>query len=191
MSDDKENEDVVDAVLEGEVVDAAELEESDQPEEETELTELTIEEKLAASEAQAAEYLDGWKRAMAETDNIRKRFSKLETDMYTNARVNIATELLPLLDDFALAMDSVPDAIAADDWYKGLALLPRKLGTIIEKIGLEQVAAVGEEFDPSFHQAIMSEESDEHESGIVIKQFQAGYKIGERIIRPAVVVVAA
>lgn len=190
MTDDKDKEkieeivDEVADVLEGDVISPDETEQPDE-------VELTIEEQLAAEQAKSAEYLDGWKRAMAEADNIRKRFSKLETDMYTNARINIATELLPIIDDFALAMDSVPTSIAADDWYKGLELLPRKLATIVEKIGLEKIESVGAEFDPSVHNAIMQEESDEYESGIVIKQYQAGYKMGDRVIRPAVVVVAA
>lgn len=170
---------IVDA--DGDVVDA----EAEEP------VVLTVEEQLVQAQALAEEHRNNWLRTVADVENQKKRLKKLETDMYTNARVNIGTELLPVLDDFNLAMQSVPEAIAADDWYKGLELVPRKLAAVVEKIGLKRIESVGHEFDPSLHQAIQSQESDEHESGTVIKEFQAGYEIHGRIVRPAIVVVAA
>ena len=178
---------IVDA--DGAVVDEADP--SADPSNEEEPVVLTVEDQLEQAQALAEEHRNNWLRTLADVENQKKRLKKLETDMYTNARVNIGTELLPVLDDFNLAMQSVPETIAADDWYKGLELVPRKLAAVIEKIGLKKIDSVGHEFDPSLHQAIQSVESDEFESGTVIKEFQAGYEIHGRIVRPAIVVVAA
>lgn len=154
-------------------------------------TEPTLEERLAAAEARAAENLEGWQRARAEFANARKRFEKLQSEAWTNAAVEIASQLLPVLDDFDLALANVPDDIAQSEWYGGLQLVPRKLETILERINIERIAAVGQPFDPHLHNAIMREPSDEYATDTVLRQFQAGYRIGERVIRPAVVVVAA
>lgn len=153
--------------------------------------EPTLEEKLAAAEAKAKENLDGWQRARAEFANARKRFDKQRLDSRMNALVEMAGKLLPVIDDFDLAFQNVPDEIASNDWYGGLELIPRKLNTILEGIGIERIEAVGQEFNPNWHNAIMQEESADHPSDTVIKEFQAGYKIGERVVRPSVVVVAA
>ena len=153
--------------------------------------EPTIEEKLAAAEAKAAENLEGWQRARAEFDNARKRFQKGRLEARTNAMVNIAEQLLPVLDDFDLAFGNVPDEVAESEWFGGLELIPRKMFGILEKIGIERVGSVGEAFDPNFHNAIMREDSAEYETDTVIREFQGGYKIGDRVIRPAIVVVAS
>lgn len=153
--------------------------------------EPTLEEQLAAAEAKAKENLDGWQRARAEFANARKRFEKQRLDARMNALVEMAGKLLPVIDDFDLAFQNVPDEIAESDWYGGLELIPRKLNTILEGIGIERIEAMGQPFDPNLHNAIMQEESADHESDTVIKEFQAGYKIGERVVRPSVVVVAA
>lgn len=153
--------------------------------------ELTIEEKLAAAEAKAAENLEGWQRARAEFDNARKRFQKSRVEARTNALVDIAEQLLPVLDDFDLAFGNVPEEIAESEWFGGLELIPRKLNAILEKIGIQRIGTVGEPFDPNVHNAIMREDSAEFSTDIVIREFQGGYKIGERVIRPAIVVVAS
>ena len=153
--------------------------------------ELTIEEKLAAAEAKAKEHLEGWQRARAEFDNARKRFQKGRIEARTNAKVDIAEQLLPVLDDFDLAFGNVPEEVSETEWYGGLELIPRKLTGILEKIGIERIGTVGEPFDPNFHNAIMREDSAEYETDTVIREFQGGYKIGDRVIRPAIVVVAS
>ena len=153
--------------------------------------ELTMEEKLAAAEAKAAENLEGWQRALAEFDNARKRFQKGRIDARANAMVDIAEQLLPVLDDFDLAFGNVPEEISESEWFGGVELIPRKMFGILEKIGISRVGSVGEPFDPNVHNAIMREDSAEYETDTVIREFQGGYKIGDRVIRPAIVVVAS
>jgi molecular chaperone GrpE len=153
--------------------------------------EPSLEEKLAAAEAQAAEYLEGWQRARAEFANARKRLEKSRIEARRNATVDVVGKLLPILDDFTRALDNVPDHVAEDSWFEGVALVHRKLQGILEEAGIEPIEAVGAPFDPNYHEAVMQEESDEYESGIIIKELQKGYHLGERVIRPAMVVVAA
>lgn len=153
--------------------------------------ELTLEEQLAAAQAQAAEYLDGWQRARAEFANARKRLEKSRIEARRNATVEVIAQLLPVLDDFERALDNVPEEIAGNSWFEGLALVHRKLRAILEHEDIERIGAVGEPFDPNIHEAVLQEESDEYESGVVMKELQAGYRLGERVIRPAMVVVAA
>ncbi|MGB1251627.1 MAG: nucleotide exchange factor GrpE [Candidatus Promineifilaceae bacterium] len=152
---------------------------------------LTVEEKLAAAEAQAAENLEGWQRARAEFDNARKRFQKARVEARTNAKVDIAEQLLPVLDDFDLAFGNTPEEIRETEWFGGVGLIPRKMAGILEKIGIQRIGTIGEPFDPNFHNAIMREDSAEYDTDTVIREFQGGYKIGDRVIRPAIVVVAS
>lgn len=170
-------------------VEASEAEPSADGEEAAE--ELSLEEQLAAAEAQAAEYLDGWQRARAEFANARKRLEKSRIEARRNATVEVIGKLLPILDDFGRALDNVPEPVAEDDWFAGIALIHRKLVGILEEEEIERIDAVGAPFDPNFHEAVMQEESEEYESGVVMKELQTGYRLGERVIRPAMVVVAA
>ena len=152
---------------------------------------LSLEEQLAEAEARAAEYLDGWQRARAEFANARKRLEKSRIEARRNATVEVIGKLLPILDDFGRALENVPETVAEDDWFAGIALVHRKLVGILEEENIERIDAVGAPFDPNFHEAVMQEESEEYESGVVMKELQSGYRLGERVIRPAMVVVAA
>lgn len=165
--------------------------EAPQDQEAADDADLSVEEKLAEAEARAAEYLEGWQRARAEFANARKRMDRDRTEARRNATIEVVGSLLPILDDFERALDTVPEEIAANSWFEGVALVHRKLRTILDNVNIERIDAVGEPFDPNFHEAVLQEESDEHESGIVIKELQTGYRLNDRVIRPAMVVVAA
>ena len=108
-----------------------------------------------------------------------------------NATIEVVSRLLPILDDFERALDTVPEDVAANTWFEGVALVYRKLRSILETVDIERIEALGQPFDPNLHEAVLQEESDEHESGIVIKELQKGYRLNDRVIRPAMVVVAA
>jgi molecular chaperone GrpE len=148
-------------------------------------------EQLAEAEAKAAEYLDGWQRARAEFANARKRLERERIESRRKATIDVAARLLPVLDDFQRAIENAPAAVADDSWFEGIALVHRKLVGILEEIGIEPIKALGEPFDPNVHEAVLQEESDAFESGTVCKELQTGYRMGERVIRPAMVVVAA
>lgn len=151
---------------------------------------LSLAEQLAAAQAEAAEYRDGWLRVRAEFANARKRMDRQQLDSYNNALVDVIKKLLPVLDDFDRAMGSVPAFVLEDSWYAGIELVQRKLYGILEGMNIEPIKAVGQTFDPNLHEAIMQVDASEYESGIIAQELQTGYKHGDRIIRPAMVAVA-
>lgn len=156
----------------------------------TQAEEPTVEQKLAEAEARAAEYLDGWQRERAEFANARKRLERSRAEARQNATIELIGSLLPILDDFERAIDNVPEAIASDGWFGGITLIYRKLQAILERENIERIVSVGEPFDPTYHEAVMQEASDVFESGAVVRELQSGYRLDNRVIRPAMVVVA-
>lgn len=176
-------------VIEGELVSEKEAGEPEDGESTEEA--LSLEEQLEAAEAKAAEYLDGWQRARAEFANAKKRLEKSRVEARRNATVEVIGKILPILDDFERALENVPEEIAGDSWFEGIALIDRKLHDILKSENIERIETVGRSFDPNLHEAVLQEESDEYESGTVIKELQSGYRLDERVIRPAMVIVAA
>ncbi len=150
----------------------------------------TLEEQLAQAQAEAAHNLDGWQRAQADLANARKRFDKQQAEIYGRTLADVIAKLLPALDDFERALDNVPAEIAEHSWYDGVTLVQRKLLTLLENLNVKPIEALGQPFDPNFHEAIMQEPSDEYESGVVTRELQKGYQIGGRVIRPSLVNVA-
>jgi molecular chaperone GrpE len=179
-----------DEILEGEVIQASEAALEDGS--------ISIEEKLAltqaaleASEAKASEYLDGWQRAQAEFTNFRKRQERERELMRFEAVGRVARRYLPIVDDMQRALKDRPKEGEGAAWAEGIELIYRKLMSILEAEGVTPIEAAGQIFDPNLHEAVVQSESDEHESGVVIEVLQTGYKMGERVLRPAMVRVAA
>ena len=164
--------------------------ESDMPAEQAEPEELSLEAQLEAARAEAARNLDGWMRAQAEFSNARKRMDKQRSESYINATAKVVTELLPALDDLDRALKDVPQAVQEHSWLEGITLLQRKLQTILDGWNVKPIKAVGQPFDPNLHEAIMQEPSEEYECGVVTKELQQGYQLGDRVIRATLVYVA-
>ena len=152
---------------------------------------LSLEEQLEKAQADAAANLDGWQRARAEFANARRRMDKQLAEAYSSATADVVSRLLPVIDDFDRALANVPETVAKDGWFDGIRLVNKKLNSILENANIERISSVGKPFDPNVHEAILQEPSDEYESGIIVRELQSGYKAGERVIRPALVVVAA
>ncbi len=151
---------------------------------------LSLEEQLAAAKAEAARNLDGWQRTQAEFANARKRFDKQRVEAYANANVELVGKLLPLIDDFERALESVPENDQSDPWIAGMALVYRKMLAVLDEMNVQFIPSVGETFDPNFHEALTQEPSDEYESGVIVREMRRGYRLGDRVIRPALVSVA-
>ena len=177
-----------DEVLEGEVISESDLEDNAIPiEEKLELLQAALE----ASETKAADYLDGWQRAKAEFTNFRKRQER-ERDLARFETVGrVAKRYLPIVDDMERALSERPTEGSGAAWSEGIELIYRKLMNTLEAEGVTPIEAQGEHFDPNLHEAVVQTESDEHESGQVIEVLQTGYKIGDRVLRPATVRIAA
>jgi molecular chaperone GrpE len=152
--------------------------------------EPSLEKQLEAAKEEASKNMDSLLRAQAELSNARKRFEKQQALVYTNANADLVLKLLPALDDFDRAMESVPEVIKDDKWFEGIELVHRKLLGILESLNVTEIVAVGEPFDPNFHDALAQEPSDAYESGIVTREMIKGYQLGDRVIRPALVYVA-
>lgn len=150
-----------------------------------------VEDQLAAALAEAEDYKDRWLRSQAEFANARKRMEKQRLDTYTNATASVIDKLLPIVDDFERAMENLPAEISENSWLEGMQLVQRKLVSTLDNFNVTAIDAVGEPFDPNMHEAITQEPTDEFESGVVCRVLQTGYKIGDRVIRPSLVVVAA
>jgi len=149
-----------------------------------------LQKDLEAAQAKAAEYLDGWQRSRAEFSNYKKRVEKEQAETYQNAAARIIARYLDVLDDFDRAMTDRPLEGEVAKWADGVTLIYRKLQNILETEGVTRIEAEGQEFDPTLHEAVTHEESDSHPAGHIIAVLRQGYKLGEKVIRPALVRVA-
>jgi molecular chaperone GrpE len=140
--------------------------------------------------AQADEYLDGWQRARAEFANFKKRTERDREEVRGRILGEILTRYLDIIDDLDRALLDLPTDGENKSWAEGIELIHLKLIAIVESEGIEPIQAEGEIFDPNLHEAISYEETDDHQDGQVIEVIKQGYKLGDRILRPAVVRVA-
>jgi molecular chaperone GrpE len=162
------------------------------PEAQAKAASEALQKDLQAAQAKAAEYLDGWQRARAELANYKRRIEKEQTEIYQNAAGRIIARYLEVLDDFDRAMKERPAADNGDlaKWADGTALIYRKLQNVLDAEGVTRIEAEGKEFDPTVHEAVTQEPCDTHPTGHVIAVVRQGYKLGDKVIRPALVRVA-
>jgi molecular chaperone GrpE len=153
--------------------------------------EIDLEKQLAEAQAKATEYLDGWQRARAEFVNYRKRAEKERDESFQNASAETLRKILPIIDDFDRAVSNVPADKADDEVIKGFSLIHRKLLALLESSGIKVINPVGEKFDPAFHEAIGQDESSDVPGGHITVVLQKGYVHGDKVLRPALVRVAA
>lgn len=144
--------------------------------------------QVAEAETKKQEYLDALQRERADFTNFRRRVESEKSQMWEQASSETVKKLLPVLDDLERA---IANRQAGDAWADGIEMVYRKFKSILEKEGIATIEALGQPFDPNLHEAIMQEESQEYESGVVIAVLQQGYLHGGRVLRPAMVKVAA
>jgi molecular chaperone GrpE len=141
--------------------------------------------------AQAKEYLDQWKRAAADFANLRKRQAKEQEEMRQWANARLIQDLLPVLDDLDLALKTLNDQELKNDWAQGVQLVAHKMRTTLERSGVQEITVeLGTPFDPAVHEAIFYEETTNIPEGSVSEVIRQGYKLGDRVLRPAMVKVA-
>ena len=139
--------------------------------------------KDAEEEALNLKYM----RLMADFQNFKRRTEKEKSDIYAFANEKIISELLNVIDNFERALAA---GNADDSFYKGMEMILKQLLGVVEKAGASEIAALGEDFDPNFHNAVMTEDSTEYESGKVTEVLQKGYILNNKVIRPSMVKVA-
>ena len=146
------------------------------------------EDRLAALAAERDDAVDRWKRTAADFDNFRKRALRERQEFVTLANERLVQDLLPILDDLERALEAAAQHQEAQ-LEEGVRLTHRALAALLERNGVKEIET-GAKFDPHVHEALLSQPSDAEE-GSVIEVVQKGYKLGDKVIRPARVVVAA
>lgn len=151
--------------------------------------------ELKRVETEIADLKDRLARRQADFENYRKRGERERGETYERVVAEIAAKLLPVLDNLKRALDTEASLEAGESdefrhFLSGVDLIFKQLGGVIEALGVRPVSAVGERFDPHIHEAVVSEATDEHEPDTVMEEILSGYRLGDKLIRPALVKVA-
>src|SRR6266540_3628843 len=143
--------------------------------------------RIAELEKEAAEYKDQWLRAAADCKNFKRRTDQERADLIRGASAGLVLKLLPVLDDLQRAISSVTPEVANSAWYGGFKLIPQKLQTVLESEGVAPIQAVGQDFDPNFHEAVIYEAAGADQENKVVAELQKGYMLRDRVLRPTMV----
>jgi molecular chaperone GrpE len=151
--------------------------------------------ELKRLEAENAELRDRLARRQADFENYRKRVERERTETYNRVVADIAAKLLPVLDNLkrALETEASVEATESDEFrhfLSGVDLIYKQLNGVLEALGVKQIASVGEQFNPHLHEAVVTEATNEYEPDTVMQEIVAGYRLGDKLIRPALVKVA-
>jgi molecular chaperone GrpE len=144
--------------------------------------------ELAQVTGERDEYLDSLQRLKAEFDNYRKRAAREQSDLTARAAERVVKELLPVLDDLERALDAAEDHEEAK-LEEGVRLVQRALSDALAKEGVAEIETDGK-FDPHVHEALLSQPDDDFETGAILQVLQKGYRLGDKVLRPARVIVA-
>lgn len=146
--------------------------------------------KIKQLEEKNSEAIDVYKRLAAEFDNYRKRTIKEKDSIYSNAINYIIESFLPVIDSFDLANQSVHKSEKIEDVLKGFELVYRQFNEVLEKIGVEPIDCLDQDFDPELHNAVMHIEDEKYQLNKVVEELQKGYKYKDKVIRHSMVKVA-
>ena len=146
-------------------------------------------EKKNKQEEKIAELNDRVQRQMAEFDNFRKRTEKEKAQMFEVGAKSIIEKILPVVDNFERGLSAVPEESKNDPFVEGMDKIYKQLMTELESLEVKPIEAVGAEFDPEYHNAVMQVESEELESGVVAQELQKGYMYRDRVVRHSMVAV--
>jgi len=158
------------------------------------------EEKLENNEevkSEAEEYKANWQRALADYRNLQKETAAMRSQWAQMSEENILQNFIPVYENFkkAFSIDTA-DANAADDadkkwenWKQGIEYIMKQFGDVLKSYNVQEIKTIGEKFDPRWHEAISEEEIEGQEAGVILKEVEGGYKMGERVIKPARVII--
>lgn len=132
---------------------------------------------------------DKVKRQMAEFDNFRKRTDKEKNAMFETGAKSVIEKILPVVDNFERGLASIPEEEKGSPFAEGMEMIYKQLIGELEKMDVKPIPAVGEEFDPNLHNAVMQVESDEYESGVIAQELQKGYTYRDSVVRHSMVAV--
>ena len=146
--------------------------------------------KKDKKDTQIEDLTDKLRRQMAEFDNFRKRTEKEKSGMFEMGAKSVVEKLLPVVDNFERGLASVPEDQKEDPFVAGVDKVYKQLLTVFDELGVKPIEAVGQPFDPNFHNAVMHVEDDEQGENVVIEEFQKGYMYHDSVVRHSMVKVA-
>ncbi len=145
--------------------------------------------KQDAMKQKVEELEDRVKRQMAEFDNFRKRTDKEKTAMFETGAKSVIEKILPVVDNFERGLATIPEEEKGNGFADGMQMIYKQLMTELDNLGVKPIEAVGQEFNPDFHNAVMQVESEEYESGFVAQELQKGYMYRDSVVRHSMVAV--
>lgn len=146
-------------------------------------------EKANKLQEKVDELEDRVKRQMAEFDNFRKRTDKEKTAMFETGAKSVIEKILPVVDNFERGLATIPEEEKGNGFADGMQMIYKQLMTELDSLGVKPIEAVGKEFNPDFHNAVMQVESEEYESGFVAQELQKGYMYRDSVVRHSMVAV--
>ena len=144
-----------------------------------------LQEKLKECEKMRAEYLVGWQRARADFLNYKKEETKKMDEFLKYANLGIILKILSILDNFYLAEKKMPESFKEDENIKGLFQIKNQILDFLKNQGVEEIKSLGQKFDPNLHEAVEIIKGGDKETDKIIKEIQKGYKLYDKVIRPA------
>lgn len=150
-----------------------------------------LRQELEQAKIQADDNYQRYVRTQADFDNFRKRTQKEREEFAQYASTKLLEQLLPVIDNFERAIAASKDGKDYDALAKGVDMIFRQFGQVLENEGLKAMETVGQPFNPDYHQAVMQVESEEHEEGTIVEELQKGYMLKDRVLRPAMVKVSS
>lgn len=199
----QENKDMTEETVQAEEATAEEIKDTEKLETDSESKEEDKKEKKAdkkkakadkkqdALKEKVEELEDRVKRQMAEFENFRKRTEKEKTAMFETGAKSVIEKILPVVDNFERGLASVPEEEKGGAFAQGMEMIYKQLMQELEKMEVKPIPAVGEEFNPDFHNAVMQVESDEYESGVIAQELQKGYTYRDSVVRHSMVAVVS
>ena len=169
----------------------AEAAEDDKKDKKTEKKKAKADKKQDALKEKVEELEDRVKRQMAEFENFRKRTEKEKTAMFETGAKSVIEKILPVVDNFERGLASVPEEEKDGAFAQGTEMIYKQLMQELEKMEVKPIPAVGEEFNPDFHNAVMQVESDEYDSGVIAQELQKGYTYRDSVVRHSMVAVVS
>jgi len=142
------------------------------------------------TKAEAEEYKLGWQRALADYKNLQREIATRSSEWAQHSERQILEEFIPVYDHLKLAINNEQLASNKDPWLEGVRYVAKQFADILKSHSVEEIKTVGEKLDTRYHEAVGEEEVEDKESGMIIKETDGGYKMGERVIKPAKVIIS-
>jgi molecular chaperone GrpE len=146
--------------------------------------------------AKCVEYKAGWQRAQADYINLQREIDLKRSEWAQMSEYLILSDFIPVYENFKTAFNHHPELNADNEehkqmknWADGIGYIMKQFGDVLKNHGIEEIKTIGEKFDPAFHEAVGEEEKEDAEAGAILKEIEGGYKMGEKVLKPAKVIV--